>query len=135
MLVLLIQRLLDIPIIRYGLTSSGATVIHLLVAFSLLRWLNAAVLSANLVGFCCAFGFSYLIQSVWVFHRDIAWRNAAKFFTVQTGALLMAQLITALMPVENSYLHVILVVMILPFITFVTHKFWTFSQPAPSAQG
>jgi putative flippase GtrA len=128
----LIERLLKLRIVRFGLTGGVATAIHLGIAFTSLRWGSDSVFLANLLGFSCAFSFSYLVQSLWVFEHHIALVSVLKFFIVQLGALLIAQLLSTLAMELNSYLRVVLVAFVLPMITFIIHKLWTFTQPVAS---
>lgn len=126
------HRLLSRRIVRYIIAGGIATLIHLAVAFSYLRWAADDTLIANLLGFSCAFIFSYLVQSLWVFEHPIHPRNALKFLLVQLSALASAQLISEQALGLNSYFRVILVILILPLITFIIHRLWTFALPQNS---
>ncbi|MGV2990249.1 GtrA family protein [Vibrio sp. E150_011] len=129
----LLNRLLQYRIVRFGLTGGLATAIHISVAFVFLAYIKDNVFLANICGFTLAFIFSYFAQTVLVFRHKVNWGNAARFFLVQFGSLMAAQGISELfsnviLSDVNSYLRVIIVVFILPIITYVVHKVWTFSE-------
>ena len=124
----IIKRLLAIRIIRFGLTGGIATLTHILVAFSALRFLEASVFTANIAGFCSAFSLSYLMQSLFVFQKSLTLQNAGRFFIVQASALLVSQLISECLSGVNDYIRVLFVVFLLPVITYVIHKVWTYKH-------
>ncbi|MCL9775444.1 GtrA family protein [Vibrio methylphosphonaticus] len=124
----LLDRLLQYRIVRFALTGGMATAIHLVVAFSFLHLIRDNVLLANIAGFSLAFIFSYFAQTLIVFKNKVNWGNALRFFMVQFGALLVSQGISELFSDLNSYVRVVMVVVILPIVTYVIHKVWTFSD-------
>ncbi|MFT5721041.1 MAG: putative flippase GtrA [Motiliproteus sp.] len=131
MFIALVQKLLRLQLVRYGLTGGGATLIHLLVAFACLHWWLDNLWWANLLGFLSAFVFSYSLQSLLVFKRRLALRSACVFFLVQFGALLVSIALADTLSELNNYLRVVIIALLLPLITFVIHKFWTFSHTGP----
>lgn len=124
----LLNRLLQYRIVRFILTGGMATAIHIAVAFLFLHFIQDNVLYANICGFTIAFFFSYFAQTLIVFQRKVNWGNAIRFFAVQFASLLAAQGISELFSSVNSYARVLIVVVILPIITYVVHKVWTFSE-------
>lgn len=124
----LTEKLLQIRLVRFALTGGLATMVHIIVAFLCLHSLQATVFVANIAGFISAFLFSYLLQSLFVFRKKLSLSNALRFFMVQFCALLVAQLISELFQDTNSYLRVLLVVFMIPAVTYIIHKFWTYSD-------
>lgn len=120
--------LFNYRIARFFFAGGLATLTHIAIAFALLRFLGVSVLTANLLGFSGAFGLSYLMQSLFVFNKKLSLQNAKRFFSVQFSALLISQLISELFRNSNNYLQVLLVVLILPFITYFIHKVWTYQE-------
>jgi putative flippase GtrA len=90
------------------------------------------VLYANIVGFSIAFVFSYFAQTVLVFRHKVNLGNALRFFMVQFGALMISQAISELFSDWNSYIRILMVVVILPIITYLIHKVWTYSGSSES---
>ncbi|MBY6198444.1 GtrA family protein [Vibrio hangzhouensis] len=129
----LLNRLLQHRIVRFILTGGMATAIHIAVAFLFLRFIQDNVLYANVCGFTIAFFFSYFAQTLIVFRHKVNWGNAVRFFAVQFASLMAAQGISELFSDVNSYIRVLIVVVILPVITYVVHKVWTFSEPNDAA--
>lgn len=123
----LLDRLLQHRIVRFALTGGLATIIHIAVAFSFLHLVAENVLLANITGFSLAFIFSYFAQTILVFKHKINVGNLVRFFVVQFGALMISQGISELFADLNSYIRVLMVVVILPVVTYLIHKFWTFS--------
>ncbi|MEZ8141245.1 polysaccharide synthesis protein GtrA [Enterovibrio norvegicus FF-162] len=127
-----VEKLLTYRLIRFGLTGGLASLTHIIIAFTLLLFFATNVFIANLIGFVCAFGLSYLMQSLFVFKKSLSLKNATRFFIVQFSALLIAQLISELFSETNSYLRVLLVVFMIPMVTYVIHRFWTYKETPPS---
>tara|TARA_R110001583_G_scaffold84835_2_gene222772 strand:+ start:2335 stop:2739 length:405 start_codon:yes stop_codon:yes gene_type:complete len=125
------QKLLRLQIVRYGFTGVVATGIHMLVAFACLYWWVVNLWLANVLGFISAFVFSYTVQSLLVFKRRLALKNASIFFLVQFSALLVSITLADTLTELNNYLRVVVIAFLLPMITFVVHKFWTFSDKGP----
>ena len=124
----LIEKILSYKIIRYGLVGGISTIIHFSVAFMYIYYINNSVLQSNIVGFLLAYIFSYLMQSKHVFNHEINMEKAIKYFFVQFGSLLLAIVISNVFQSFDSYIKTIIVIGLLPFITFLIHKFWTFKE-------
>ncbi len=132
----MIQKALKYKIIRYGLTGGIATAIHIGVAYLYIYFIDTSLFVSNILGFCIAFVFSYLVQSLFVFKHAINLTKAFKYFVVQFSSLLTSIFISHYIPLENSYIKTLIVVLILPLITYVVHKFWTFQEhqdPTPTS--
>ncbi len=124
-----IQKILSYKIIRYGLLGGIATLIHFSFASLYIYSIHNSVFQANVTGFLIAYIFSYLMQSKFVFEHEVNIEKAIKYFIVQFGSLLLAIVTSSLFDTcNNSYIRTGIVVVLLPLITFVIHKFWTFKQ-------
>lgn len=128
----LIDRLIQYRVVRFALTGGLATAIHIAVAFSFIHLVQDNVLYANVLGFSIAFLFSYFAQTILVFRRSVNISNALRFFMVQFGALMISQGISELFSDWNSYIRVLMVVVILPIITYIIHKMWTYAGSSES---
>lgn len=115
-------------IIRFICTGGLATLTHISVAFAVLNFITAPVWLANLIGFSCAFGVSYLLQTQFVFQKSLSWKNLTRFFIVQFSALLISQLVSEILADTNPYLRVLWVVGMIPIITYLIHRIWTFQE-------
>lgn len=123
-----ITKLFSHTIVRFILAGGIATLTHISIAFGLLRFFNSSVLIANLLGFSGAFTLSYLLQSLFVFKKTLTLKNGKRFFIVQFSSLLISMLISELFRGTNSYLRVLLVVLMVPFVTYLIHKMWTYKE-------
>ncbi|WP_112478471.1 GtrA family protein [Vibrio variabilis] len=128
----MLDRLLKYRLVRFALTGGMATAIHIVVAFSFIHLIKDSVLYANMLGFSIAFLFSYFAQTVLVFRQKVNLSNALRFFMVQFGALMISQAISELFSDWNSYVRIMMVVVILPIITYLIHKVWTYSGSSES---
>ncbi len=123
-----IRSLFQLKIVRYGVIGAVSTAVHVSVAFLYIYFLHDSLFIANTVGFFTAYWFSYTVQSKYVFEHALSFAKAFKYLVVQFSSLLIAMGISYYVPLENSYLQTIIVVVILPVITFVVHKLWTFKH-------
>ncbi|BEU05272.1 hypothetical protein OAG1_40720 [Agarivorans sp. OAG1] len=124
----LIAKLFSLRIARYGLTGVIATTIHFVLALAVLQYWPQAFALANFVGFSLAFVFSYLLQTCWVFQNQPSLNNALRFFVVQTSALCLSILLSSLLNDFSNIIKVAVVIVLLPLVTFVIHRCWTYSQ-------
>ncbi|GAD00370.1 GtrA family protein [Agarivorans albus] len=124
----LIAKLFSLRIARYGLTGVIATTIHFVLALAVLQHWPQAFALANFVGFSLAFVFSYLLQTCWVFQNQPSLNNALRFFVVQTSALCLSILLSSLLNDFSNIIKVAVVIVLLPLVTFVIHRCWTYSQ-------
>lgn len=129
-----IKHLFPYEIIRYALVGGTATLIHVSVASLYIYFIHDSVFQSNIIGFLAAYVFSYLGQSKLVFQHAVGMQKAIKYFIVQFGALLLAIFSSEIFDSYNSYLRTLIVAILLPLITFVIHKFWTFSEPKTEHQ-
>jgi len=125
----MIRTISSHKIVRYGFIGGLSTLIHITMAFLTIYAISDSIFISNTVGFLCAFGFSYWLQSVLVFKHPLSVHKALKYFVVQFSALLLSMALTYFTPLDNAYLKVLLVVIILPLCTYVIHHLWTFSKP------
>ncbi len=123
-----IKHLLSHKIIRYALVGGVSTLIHVMIASLYLYFIRDSILQSNIIGFLVAYIFSYLVQSQLVFKHNISIQKAIKYFIVQFGALLVAIASSEIFDSYNNYLRTLVVALLLPFITFLLHKFWTFKE-------
>lgn len=121
-----IKNLFQYKILRYAFIGGISTLIHIAVASSYIYFIDNSILQSNILGFLVAYIFSYLVQSKLVFEHTISIEKAIKYFIVQFSSLLLAILASEIFDSYNSYLRTLIVAVLLPFITFVIHKFWTF---------
>ena len=115
-------------IIRYGIVGVISTLIHIIAASLFVRFVYASLLFSNIVGFSCAFGFSYVSQSKFVFLSELTYKKALKFLLVQVIALILAVKAAQMADNVSIYIQIFLVAIFLPVCAFFVHKLWTFAE-------
>ena len=123
-----------LKLIRYGIVGLISTGLHVGVASFFIRFIQPSLFFSNLTGFLVAYHFSYYAQSRWVFKSDLSLIKSLKYLFVQLAALLIAMLISHAAGTFNLYLKVVLTAGVLPLITFIVHRVWTFSDPVRKAE-
>ena len=128
-----LKRLFPTKLIKYGIIGGISTLIHVGVASAYIYLINNSLFQSNITGFMVAYVFSYIMQSLFVFEHAINWYKALKYFIVQFGSLLASIAISNMFYLFNSYIKTVLVVVFMPLVTFMVHKFWTFKDKESKA--
>ena len=123
-------RFLGARLVRYGIVGMLSTAVHVSAAFLFIYFVQSSLFFSNLFGFGCAYLFSYFFQSKFVFESHISLIKALRYFLVQLLSLLLAMGCSNAAAEFNVYVKVLLTAVILPMITFVVHKIWTFAGDA-----
>ena len=117
----------NIQFFRYVMVGGLATLIHLLVAYMYLYYVEYSLFLSNTIAFFVAFAYSYSYQTLYVFRRKIILINLAKFFIVQLIMINAAMLILDNISIYNYYIKTVFVLIIITPTSFLLHKFWTFN--------
>ena len=59
-------------LVRYAIVGVVSTGIYIIAAFFIIYFVDDSIFSSNISGFACAFLFSYLAQSKFVFNSNIS---------------------------------------------------------------
>jgi putative flippase GtrA len=118
--------------LKFSIVGIAATILHLLIALSLVAYYGVYPLVANFIAFLCAFMVSFLGNFHWTFHVAIDQRIAlAKFFAVTLVAfvvnnvLLMVLLNATSLPKQWA---VVVAAMVVPLVTFISSRLWVFNS-------
>jgi len=118
--------------LKFSIVGIAATILHLLIALSLVAYYDVYPLVANFIAFLCAFMVSFLGNFHWTFHVAIDQRIAlAKFFAVTLVAfvvnnvLLMVLLNATSLPKQWA---VVVAAMVVPLVTFISSRLWVFNS-------
>lgn len=117
-----------IKLVRYGVVGLVSTGIHVMVASLFIRFISPSLLLSNLIGFFVAYHFSYYFQSKWVFKSHISLVKSLRYLVVQLSSLLMAVLFSHMVGDFSLYLKVVFTAVMLPLLTFIVHRAWTFAD-------
>jgi putative flippase GtrA len=116
----------------FALIGVGATLVHVTAALAARAGLGLPPLSANLVGYACAVGFSYVGNATLTFRkpsRDA--RQFARFVAVSALGLVLNQSIVYLLVNRLGWpfwLALGPVVVLVPALSFVLAKLWAFRR-------
>lgn len=119
-------NLTNLKIIKYFFIGGISTLVHIIVASLYIYFIDDNLFISNILGFLIAYIFSYTVQSKYVFQHAISKSKAIKYFVVQFSALLFSVVASDMFVSFNSYIKTIFVIIIMPLITYTTHKTWTF---------
>jgi len=117
----------NIQFLRYVMVGGLATLIHMLVAYMYLYYVEYSLFLSNTIAFFVAFAYSYSYQTMYVFRRKISLINLPKYFVVQVIMIAAAMLIIDNISIYNYYIKTVFVLFIITPASFLLHKFWTFN--------
>jgi putative flippase GtrA len=127
---------------KFGVVGLLASAVHAGVYLATAETLLLTPLLANLAGFSCAFGVSYLGHRHWTFAAQAAGTHAAstlaKFLATALLGFTSNHLITWLL-VERLALPkasaLIGILFVTPLLTFACSKYWAFAHRGPRPAG
>ncbi len=123
-----VESYFKLKIVKYGIVGIVSTGIHITAAFLFVYFIKQSLFMSNIFGFSWAYLISYVCQSKFVFERSLSTTRAIKYLLIQILALLSSIGLSSMVNHTNIYLKVVLVVFIMPVITFFIHKTWTFAE-------
>ena len=116
----------NIQFFRYVMVGGLAFLIHMLVAYMYLYYVEYSLFLSNTIAFFVAFAYSYSNQTLYVFRRKISLINLAKYFIAQLIMITAAMLIIDNISIYNYYIKTVFVLILITPTSFLLHKFWTF---------
>lgn len=122
------KRLVEVA--KFAIVGMIATGIHIITGLTLLHGFEFALLSANLLAFCLALGFSYFGHYFWTFQSDTHHVVALpKFFFVAIAAALVNNSLLLLSQAfafgEKSVVFIVSA-LVVPALSFVLGRIWVF---------
>lgn len=113
---------------RFMCVGAFTTGLHMIVAVATLHILNVGTLEANVAAFTAATVFSYSLNSYWSFEKEIALASFVKFIFVGIINLTLIILISVVNDIGGwrSEIGILLAAVLVPPMSFVLHKIWTF---------
>lgn len=122
------DRLTIIRLARFGVSGVIATGVHVAIATPLALGMGVSPVVANGVAFICATVFSYLLNALWSFSAKPSRDNFLRFVCVAVFGLLLTIGIswTAQRLGANYWVGLCAILTMVPPITFVLHRTWTF---------
>ena len=117
----------NIQFFRYVMVGGLAFLIHILVAYMYLYYVEYSLFLSNTIAFFVAFTYSYSYQTLYVFRRKISLINLAKYIIVQLIIIATTMLIIDNISIYNYYIKTVFILIIITPASFLLHKFWTFN--------
>ena len=114
--------------LRFAISGVLVTGLHVLIATVFIQYVLPVPSLANGMAFVVATVFSYWINTTWSFSSPLHGRNLIRFCIVSFVGLSLAMLISGAAQYYGlHYLYgIVLVVCIIPPVTFLLHNFWTY---------
>ncbi|GAB2795123.1 GtrA family protein [Halomonas shantousis] len=114
-------------LVRFGIVGGGATLVHLVVAWTLLYFApHWSPLIVNFIAFLVAFSFSYLGHRHFTFNSE---GSVAKFFVVAfAGFALNNGLLAILLGVTQlpDYVALTITTLLVPIVSYLAARLWAF---------
>lgn len=118
-------------IIAFGLVGGLATVTHYVCAMISNEWLAVELYLANLIGYLCAVGVSFIGHSKMTFQMDMSRALFRRFFLMSVATFGFSELLLWCLEtgLELPARIVMLVVVItIPVISYLLNKFWVYRE-------
>lgn len=117
---------------RFGVVGIVATLLHMVVVWTLIQTTALHPLLANLIAFGVAFGLSFAGHYFWTFASDLIWHQAAlRFFLIAvSGFLLNTIILVGLIRAEwiDAQWAAVISTAIVPVFTYLLSRFWGFGE-------
>lgn len=119
-----------IRVLRFGVSGTLVTGLHAVIAMTLIERAGASSMWANVIAFACATGCSYLLNTLWSFSSSPALANLWRFAMVSLGGLGLTALVAHASEAAGGgpALGIAMVVCVVPPVTFVAHRWWTYRR-------
>ena len=122
------DRMMVVRVFRFGVSGVVATGVHVAIATARIAGAAASQVEANGVAFVCANVCSYLLNALWSFSAKPGRANFVRFYAVSLLGLAITLAISwCAQTLGVSYWAGLAAILsIVPPLTFVLHRFWTF---------
>lgn len=116
--------------LKFSIVGILATTVHALTALFSVYFLNYGSLQANSIGFISALSISFFMNAQWTFKKKFQWIQLFRFCIIALITYFIIYLISSFSEEANldPFYSIFLIALVIPFINFLMHKFWTFIQ-------
>ena len=127
---LLRVRRWHIQLLRFSFVGVLATLVHVTVAFFLLKALDFPLVFANIGAFFTAFIVSYFGNALWSFEIHSEMRSLMKFCVASAVNLSIIVLISSWTAQAGlpPYTGILAVALVIPLVGFLLQKMWVFNR-------
>lgn len=125
-------------VIFFGVVGVLAAVVHFFAVLLLVHWLHWVPLLANILAFLIAFQVSYHGHSIWTFAQQSFDHSTSlgRFFIVAVASFALNEALFALLLYVFNWPYVealVVVLLIVPPVTFLASKLWAFQREVGNA--
>lgn len=115
---------------RFGIVGFANTFIHGTVALLAYQYAGFNAVGSNITGFILAFVFSFFMNTFWSFERSPSRLFFLRFLTVNIMALTYILIVSVISDAMSwpPLIGILLVVLVLPLISFLSHRYWTYAD-------
>lgn len=116
-------------ILSFSAVGFFATLAHVAATWMLIELARCNPYSANLLGTCAAFAFSFFGNASFTFRADRSlWNSAKRYLCISLFSLVMTSAILVFVKFNDLpiYLYFVMVFATVPPATFLLAKFWAF---------
>jgi putative flippase GtrA len=113
----------------FGLVGVTATVVHYLAALFAHEWLTLGLYTANLCGYLCAFGVSYIGHGRFTFRATLDAPTFLRFILTSVFTLTVSEVLLGLLESRAGLPHRISLAaaaLVIPPMSFLLNKFWVY---------
>lgn len=113
---------------RFAVIGVLAAIVHMSLAWLLVKVGDVAPLLANLCGFATAFALSFLGQYLWTFRSQRHWAAAVWRFAVISGTAFAVDNLLLLLLLRAAWLSAadatVVAACVIPMISYLGNRFW-----------
>lgn len=115
-------------LIRFASTGVSATLLHALIALSLIEWWFLRSAWANAIAYVVCTVFSYALNTRWSFSNTPNLQNFRRFMAVSLLGFMLALVLAWATDRLGwpPFAGVFAVVSVVPLVSFVMHRHWTY---------
>lgn len=126
--VVFMQRFSSKKLIRFAATGVSNTLLHALIALSLIEMFLVRPTLANVIAYSFCTFFSYVVNTRWSFSERLNRLNFKRFVVVSLLGFMVAMALAAAVEAFGlpPFLGVLAVVCVVPVVSFVMHHCWTY---------
>lgn len=116
---------------RFALVGLASTLLHIVVAVSLIEMMLMHPVGANGIAFIVANQFSYIANTLWSFQSELSLLVWLRFIIVSLGAWCLTLLIAWVVEYVGGHylLGIGLIVITTPALSFAAHRLFTYQYP------
>jgi putative flippase GtrA len=121
--------------LKFGVTGITSTAIYVALSYTMINVLAFKIIVSSTLAFAAASVFSYLVNTFWSFSGQPGLNNLLKFIAVTAiGSVISSSILKYAILAGFGYrAGIIMILLIVPLVTFIAHHAWTYRRPVQAA--